>query len=168
MVICKAAILWCLFFWGTTDTFIWLPVLLNILTRHGWVRVRVLNERHLSLFWQVFPGCSCPSLASLSSDVPILSCGGLAKRWLVPGWRMGWILVHDRNEVFGHAVCGHHLCWLQITATFLCWLTPPLTDVDPPGSRETEPAYSGCMQHHPRCSGEHPQQHASQLLQQHH
>uniref|UniRef100_A0A669BCU7 Tyrosine aminotransferase n=1 Tax=Oreochromis niloticus TaxID=8128 RepID=A0A669BCU7_ORENI len=32
----------------------------------------------------VFPGCSSPSLASLSSDVPILSCGGLAKRWLVP------------------------------------------------------------------------------------
>ncbi|XP_056908354.1 tyrosine aminotransferase isoform X2 [Takifugu flavidus] len=52
----------------------------------------------------VFPGCSCPSLASLSSDVPILSCGGLAKRWLVPGWRMGWILIHDRNNVFGPAL----------------------------------------------------------------
>ncbi|XP_019216435.1 tyrosine aminotransferase isoform X2 [Oreochromis niloticus] len=49
----------------------------------------------------VFPGCSSPSLASLSSDVPILSCGGLAKRWLVPGWRMGWILIHDRNDIFG-------------------------------------------------------------------
>uniref|UniRef100_A0A669EBM0 Tyrosine aminotransferase n=1 Tax=Oreochromis niloticus TaxID=8128 RepID=A0A669EBM0_ORENI len=45
--------------------------------------------------------CSSPSLASLSSDVPILSCGGLAKRWLVPGWRMGWILIHDRNDIFG-------------------------------------------------------------------
>lgn len=53
---------------------------------------------------QVFPGCSSPSLASLSADVPILSCGGLAKRWLVPGWRMGWILIHDRNQVFGAAV----------------------------------------------------------------
>ncbi|KAM9375493.1 tyrosine aminotransferase [Pholidichthys leucotaenia] len=52
----------------------------------------------------VFPGCSSPTLASLSSDVPILSCGGLAKRWLVPGWRMGWILIHDRNDVFGHEV----------------------------------------------------------------
>uniref|UniRef100_A0A8C4HEM7 Tyrosine aminotransferase n=1 Tax=Dicentrarchus labrax TaxID=13489 RepID=A0A8C4HEM7_DICLA len=52
----------------------------------------------------VFPGCSCPSMASLSSDVPILSCGGLAKRWLVPGWRMGWILIHDRNNVFGSEI----------------------------------------------------------------
>ncbi|XP_078112316.1 tyrosine aminotransferase isoform X1 [Sander vitreus] len=52
----------------------------------------------------VFPGCSCPSMASLSSDVPILSCGGLAKRWLVPGWRMGWILIHDRNDIFGSKI----------------------------------------------------------------
>ncbi|XP_029009970.1 tyrosine aminotransferase [Betta splendens] len=52
----------------------------------------------------VFPGCSCPSIASLSSDVPILSCGGLAKRWLVPGWRMGWILIHDRNDVLGSEI----------------------------------------------------------------
>ncbi|KAM9816537.1 tyrosine aminotransferase isoform X1 [Syngnathus typhle] len=49
----------------------------------------------------VFPGCDCPSLASLSSDVPIISCGGLAKRWLVPGWRLGWILIHDRKNIFG-------------------------------------------------------------------
>ncbi|XP_032378286.1 tyrosine aminotransferase-like [Etheostoma spectabile] len=52
----------------------------------------------------VFPGCSSPSVASLSSDVPILSCGGLAKRWLVPGWRMGWILIHDRNDIFGSKI----------------------------------------------------------------
>ncbi|PWA22142.1 hypothetical protein CCH79_00020160 [Gambusia affinis] len=52
----------------------------------------------------VFPGCSSPSLASLSSEVPVLACGGLAKRWLVPGWRMGWILIHDRNRVFGSEI----------------------------------------------------------------
>lgn len=52
----------------------------------------------------VFPGCNSPSMASLSSDVPILACGGLAKRWLVPGWRLGWILIHDRNDIFGTEV----------------------------------------------------------------
>ncbi|XP_057692145.1 tyrosine aminotransferase [Corythoichthys intestinalis] len=52
----------------------------------------------------VFPGCDCPSLASLSNDVPIISCGGLAKRWLVPGWRMGWILIHDKNNIFGSEI----------------------------------------------------------------
>eukprot|EP01100_Stratorugosa_tubuloviscum_P004098 TRINITY_DN2009_c0_g1_i1.p1 TRINITY_DN2009_c0_g1~~TRINITY_DN2009_c0_g1_i1.p1 ORF type:complete len:435 (+),score=177.63 TRINITY_DN2009_c0_g1_i1:237-1541(+) len=35
------------------------------------------------------------SLASLSSNVPIITVGGLAKRWLVPGWRIGWIIIHD-------------------------------------------------------------------------
>ena len=39
-------------------------------------------------------------LAKLSRNVPILSCGGLTKRWLVPGWRLGWITIHDRNGVF--------------------------------------------------------------------
>uniref|UniRef100_A0A8C5WHG5 Tyrosine aminotransferase n=1 Tax=Leptobrachium leishanense TaxID=445787 RepID=A0A8C5WHG5_9ANUR len=43
-------------------------------------------------------------LAPLSTNVPILSCGGLAKRWLVPGWRMGWILIHDRKEIFGKEI----------------------------------------------------------------
>ncbi|XP_036400313.1 tyrosine aminotransferase [Megalops cyprinoides] len=52
----------------------------------------------------VFPGYSCHYMAPLSSDVPILSCGGLAKRWLVPGWRMGWILIHDRNQAFGSEI----------------------------------------------------------------
>lgn len=48
----------------------------------------------------VFPGNIFVGLASLTKDVPILSCGGLTKRWIVPGWRMGWILIHDRNGIF--------------------------------------------------------------------
>ncbi|KAJ7997760.1 hypothetical protein DPEC_G00215470 [Dallia pectoralis] len=52
----------------------------------------------------VFPGCQFHSMASLSADVPVLACGGLAKRWLVPGWRMGWILIHDRNQCFGKEI----------------------------------------------------------------
>ncbi|XP_026468474.1 tyrosine aminotransferase-like [Ctenocephalides felis] len=48
----------------------------------------------------VFPGNEFHSMASLSDDVPILSCGGLTKRFLIPGWRMGWIIINDRNDVF--------------------------------------------------------------------
>ncbi|XP_076628264.1 tyrosine aminotransferase [Colletes latitarsis] len=47
----------------------------------------------------VFPGRTFHSLASLSTEVPILSCSGLTKRFLVPGWRMGWIIIHDRQNV---------------------------------------------------------------------
>jgi len=40
------------------------------------------------------------SLGDLSENVPILSVGGLAKQFLVPGWRLGWILIHDRHLQF--------------------------------------------------------------------
>nr|XP_033797668.1 tyrosine aminotransferase [Geotrypetes seraphini]XP_033797669.1 tyrosine aminotransferase [Geotrypetes seraphini] len=52
----------------------------------------------------VFGDIKFQSLAPLSTTVPILSCGGLAKRWLVPGWRMGWILIHDRKDIFGNEI----------------------------------------------------------------
>ncbi|NXC25277.1 ATTY aminotransferase, partial [Campylorhamphus procurvoides] len=52
----------------------------------------------------VFADCKYEPIASLSTNVPILSCGGLAKRWLVPGWRMGWILIHDRRDIFGNEI----------------------------------------------------------------
>ncbi|KAI8089041.1 tyrosine aminotransferase [Halteromyces radiatus] len=48
----------------------------------------------------VFKGNTFYSMASLTTEVPILSVGGLAKKWLVPGWRIGWIVVHDRNGIF--------------------------------------------------------------------
>jgi len=36
-------------------------------------------------------------LRTIDSQVPILTCSGLAKRFLVPGWRLGWILMSDRG-----------------------------------------------------------------------
>ncbi|KAI9176084.1 hypothetical protein H9P43_006449 [Blastocladiella emersonii ATCC 22665] len=48
----------------------------------------------------VFSGNTFHAMADLSTTVPVLAVGGLAKRYLVPGWRLGWILVHDRNGAF--------------------------------------------------------------------
>lgn len=48
----------------------------------------------------VFEGEKFVSLAALKSEVPILACGGLAKRFLIPGWRLGWISVHDNTGAF--------------------------------------------------------------------
>lgn len=48
----------------------------------------------------VFPGNEYHSMSSLSKNVPVLSCGGLTKRFVVPGWRLGWIIVHDRHNAF--------------------------------------------------------------------
>ncbi|XP_054712111.1 tyrosine aminotransferase-like [Uloborus diversus] len=52
----------------------------------------------------VFKGETFHPIATLSTQVPILSCGGLTKKFLVPGWRMGWILIHDRQGIFAKEV----------------------------------------------------------------
>ena len=46
------------------------------------------------------------AMASLTTTVPILSVGGLAKKYLVPGWRVGWVLIHDRNNLFARVRKG--------------------------------------------------------------
>ncbi|KAL6842868.1 hypothetical protein ACP4OV_027181 [Aristida adscensionis] len=34
------------------------------------------------------------------SIVPVLTLGSISKRWVVPGWRLGWIVTNDPNGVF--------------------------------------------------------------------
>lgn len=52
----------------------------------------------------VFSGNEFVAISSLSKDVPVLTCSGLTKRFLVPGWRMGWVIIHDRNDILGKDV----------------------------------------------------------------
>lgn len=37
------------------------------------------------------------------SMVPVLTLGSLSKRWLVPGWRLGWFVTTDPNGIFKNA-----------------------------------------------------------------
>lgn len=39
-------------------------------------------------------------MADLASDVPILTVGGIGKRFICPGWRIGWIAIHDPIGAF--------------------------------------------------------------------
>lgn len=50
----------------------------------------------------VFPssGKKFYPMASLTNTVPILACGGIAKEFLVPGWRVGWITIYDPLQIF--------------------------------------------------------------------
>jgi len=43
------------------------------------------------------------SCAAASPRVPVLSVCALSKRWLAPGWRLGWITVHDTDGAFAAA-----------------------------------------------------------------
>ncbi|XP_023931834.1 tyrosine aminotransferase [Lingula anatina] len=54
--------------------------------------------------FQVFEGSVYHSFASQTTEVPILSTGGLAKKFVVPGFRLGWITIHDRNGAFEEEV----------------------------------------------------------------
>lgn len=45
-------------------------------------------------------------LAQCTTEVPILTTGGLAKQYMAPGWRIGWILIQDRHERFKEVRVG--------------------------------------------------------------
>ncbi|CAO3627945.1 unnamed protein product [Cunninghamella blakesleeana] len=66
--------------------------------------LRVAAKHHIPIIADeiycdlVFKGNAFYPMASLTTEVPILSVGGLAKKWLVPGWRVGWIVVHDYHN----------------------------------------------------------------------
>ncbi|KAA8496774.1 Tyrosine aminotransferase [Porphyridium purpureum] len=51
----------------------------------------------------VFPPNTFVSAAEASRDAPVLVLGGISKRYVVPGWRLGWVLVHDRHNILEHA-----------------------------------------------------------------
>jgi tyrosine aminotransferase len=42
-----------------------------------------------------FEGNKMYPMAALTNEVPIITAGGIAKQFLVPGWRVGWLMVHD-------------------------------------------------------------------------
>ena len=41
-------------------------------------------------------------MGTFGSIAPVLTLGSLSKRWLVPGWRLGWLAITDPNGAFKH------------------------------------------------------------------
>jgi tyrosine aminotransferase len=54
----------------------------------------ISDEIYAGMNWTGHP---FTPLYRLPSEVPIVTIGGLAKRWLVPGWRVGWVVLHERG-----------------------------------------------------------------------
>ncbi|KAF5286808.1 hypothetical protein FQR65_LT12429 [Abscondita terminalis] len=61
----------------------------------------------------VFETTRFVSISALNSHVPVLICGGIAKRFLVPGWRMGWIVFNDPIGAFDDEVRKGLICLSQ-------------------------------------------------------
>ncbi|GJQ12422.1 hypothetical protein GpartN1_g4213.t1 [Galdieria partita] len=55
-----------------------------------------------------FSGSQFFSFGSLSEYVPILSVGSVSKMFVAPGWRLGWIIIHDRQRLLetGNVIQG--------------------------------------------------------------
>ncbi len=47
---------------------------------------------------QAFSGNQFVSVAECSDTVPVLACGAVSKIFMTPGWRLGWILIHDKKD----------------------------------------------------------------------
>ena len=56
--------------------------------------------------YSVFSGETFHPIAACTKTVPILSCCAVSKRFLVPGWRLGWIQVHDVGNVLADIRTG--------------------------------------------------------------
>ncbi|CAK9303392.1 unnamed protein product [Gordionus sp. m RMFG-2023] len=54
----------------------------------------------------VFPGQTYHSIADLTSTVPIIMCNSLSKRYIVPGWRIGWVAIYDPLHCLGQVQEG--------------------------------------------------------------
>ncbi|CAH8360118.1 unnamed protein product [Eruca vesicaria subsp. sativa] len=50
--------------------------------------------------WTVFGNNPFVPMGKFSSIVPVVTLGSLSKGWTVPGWRTGWVALHDLDGVF--------------------------------------------------------------------
>ncbi|KAM0792963.1 hypothetical protein ACM66B_002721 [Microbotryomycetes sp. NB124-2] len=58
-------------------------------------------------------GCFTP-FTSVCDDLPVLTVGALSKRWLAPGWRLGWIMIHDPQSRMSSIRDGLNRCAFRI------------------------------------------------------
>jgi aspartate/methionine/tyrosine aminotransferase len=67
----------------------------------------------------VFGPTEFTPMAAFSLKVPVLTVGGISKRWLAPGWRLGWIIIADPKGILARgkvSVCKTlRLCYQKIT-----------------------------------------------------
>jgi len=95
-------------------------------------------------------------IADISGDVPVMTVGGLAKEFLVPGWRLGWVILCDRSGICEDLRPAlQRLTQLVLGAcTFRCWSAKRKTIVlsfslSTHTHTQTHPLASQLMRHRP-------------------
>ena len=63
----------------------------------------IADEVYAGISWGPKPFVSMANVAKMSDDishrVPVIEVGAISKRFVVPGWRLGWIILHDYNSI---------------------------------------------------------------------
>lgn len=57
------------------------------------------------------------SIAAFSGRVPVMVVSALSKRWLAPGWRIGWLVLHDYDHILqtaGVQLAINNLCQVSL------------------------------------------------------
>ena len=54
----------------------------------------------------VYGGAQFHPIASLAPKVPVVTCDGLARRWMGPGWRLGWLIIPNSFGVLNNGKNG--------------------------------------------------------------
>jgi tyrosine aminotransferase len=73
---------------------------------------KIAEKHHLPIIadeiygYMTFFGKEFHPMASISDKIPIITVSGLAKRYLVPGWRVGWICVYDKTKALDNIRIG--------------------------------------------------------------
>jgi len=73
------------------------------------------------------------SLHNLDTPVPIITVGGILEQYLVPGWRLGWIIVSDCGFVMDECKQGiRNMSQVTLGPNSVCQsAVPPLLDETP-------------------------------------
>lgn len=65
-----------------------------------------------------------------SSIVPVITIGSLSKRWLVPGWRTGWIATCDPHKIFQKTgIVKNIISYLEITSDPLSFMQAAIPQI---------------------------------------
>lgn len=78
------------------------------------------------------------SCAEVAPRVPVMTVCALSKRWLAPGWRVGWIVMHDTDGILSKA--GVHETILKLCQVSL-GPSAPIQAAIPTILRDTPPEW---------------------------
>lgn len=78
--------------------------------RNGIIVIADEVYRHI-----VFGNQEFISMGIFGSLTPVLVVGSLSKRWLIPGWRLGWIAASDPNRLLNKSGVRSNSLFLSLS-----------------------------------------------------